>query len=154
MGDPPRTLPTESNPRSHACRMSTTPASETAPRILSGRVARSSPSRVHRRRATARAPTPPPPRPRGRRLAPGGVAEGAAPPQVETLLRRDGPQMIACRADVEEGARPPPAGISQTPVLDVPRREAVAGERLGHRHHQTEVVLREPEAAMHHDHHR
>src|SRR5262249_59191077 len=81
---------------------------------------------------------PPPARHPERQLAAGRMAERHHPPQVEALLRSDGPQMIDRRADVEEGARPPAAGIAQTPVLDVPGREALAPGRLDRPHHQAE----------------
>src|SRR5262249_61982245 len=86
--------------------------------------------------------------------AAGGVTGRDGVAQLEAVLRCEHAEMIHRRSHVEEGVRPAASRIAQPAVLDVPRRQALPGERLAHRDHETEIVLRLPEATVHADHDR
>src|SRR5262249_1717685 len=100
------------------------------------------------------APDPAPAGDPQRELAAGRVAQGDGAAQFEPVLWCERSQMIGSGTDVEKGARPAAARVAQAPVLHVPRRQALDGEGLAHRDHEAEIVLREPEATVHNDHHR
>jgi hypothetical protein len=53
--------------------------------------------------------------------------------EIELVFTRDGPDVIDGASDIEVGAGPPAARFSEPPVLDVPRRNPVCFEGVGHR---------------------
>src|SRR4029450_10122093 len=65
---------------------------------------------------------PAPPRHPERELPARGVSQRDDPAQVETVLRRERPQVVGRTADVEERARPAAPRVAEATVLDVPGR--------------------------------
>src|SRR4029453_5439672 len=71
--------------------------------------------------------------------------------QVATPSRASASQSGSMRPRSSCDCQKPP-WIHTPPVLDVPGRDALTRQRLAERQHETEVVLRLPEAAVDHDH--
>ncbi len=73
------------------------------------------------------------------------VSDRADPFEIERRLEIR--QQIDTRRDIVEGLRPP-AAVSDSPVLEIPRCAAAAGQVLAEPVHQRAVVTRLPVAAV------
>ena len=65
----------------------------------------------------------------------------------------EGAHEVRTRCHVQKCVRPATARIADAPVLDVPHRHAVRGQRLRQGTAVLDVVLRKPAAAVQQDHH-
>ena len=66
-------------------------------------------------------------------MSAGGVPDNGDAAEIEVVVARDGADVVDRLADVKVCARPPATGLAQPSVFNVPRRDSVVFESVGHR---------------------